>query len=94
MRYELTDHEWLRSNRCYCVDDRRILAAFLVLQSGAPWRDLPDNFVHHLLRPLRSLTTGWPWGQIMGAIVATHDAAVRTPRISTRVHHRVNCADT
>ena len=65
MRYVLTDYEWGRDQAVSAeqaargvprVNDRRVLnGIFLVLRSGAPWRDLPENFA-----PYRSIraTTG------------------------------------
>jgi hypothetical protein len=60
MRCELTDYEWAAIKRFLPnkprgiprVNDRRVLnGIFWVLRSGAPWRDLPDNFgpLHDLL---------------------------------------------
>jgi len=53
MRYELTDYEWAairpmlpnKARGVRRVDDRRVLNGICwVLRSGAPWRDLPENF--------------------------------------------------
>src|SRR5215204_2754135 len=53
MRYELTDFEWTaikpflpnRPRGVPRVNDPRVLnGIFWVLRSGAPWRDVPDNF--------------------------------------------------
>ena len=53
MRCELTDYEWAaikpflpdKPRGVPRVNDRRVLNGILwVLRSGAPWRDLPENF--------------------------------------------------
>jgi hypothetical protein len=53
MRYELTDSEWTairpflpnKPRGVPRVKDRRVLnGIFWILRSGAPWRDLPENF--------------------------------------------------
>src|SRR5215831_20049212 len=53
MRYELSDEEWTaikpmlpnKPRGVPRVNDRRVLnGIFWVLRSGAPWRDLPNNF--------------------------------------------------
>ena len=57
MRYELSDEEWtaikpMLPNKPLGVprvNDRRVLdGIFWVLRSGAPWRDLPNNFGPYL----------------------------------------------
>jgi transposase len=79
------------------VNDRRVLnGIFWVLRSGAPWRDLPDNFGPYTTcynRFVRWRRAG-VWGAIMNALAATHDAAVQMIDTSIiRVHqhsaHRV-----
>ena len=53
MRYELSKHDWSgvkpmllnKPRGVPRVNDRRVLNGILwVLRSGAPWRDLPENF--------------------------------------------------
>ena len=104
MRYELTDHEWLaikpflpnKPRGVPRVNDRRVLnGIFWVLRSGAPWRDLPDNFGPYTTcynRFVRWRRAG-VWCGIMNALAATHDATandryVDNPRASARrLHH-------
>src|SRR5512133_10530 len=86
MRYELTDHEWTairpmlpnKSRGVPPVNDRRVLnGIFWVLRSGAPWRDLPDNFGPYTTcynRFVRWRRAG-VWGGIMNALAAAHDAS-------------------
>jgi transposase len=53
MRYEPTEHEWIairpmlpnKPRGVPRVNDRRVLnGIFWALRSGAPWRDVPDDF--------------------------------------------------
>jgi hypothetical protein len=53
MRYELSDYEWTaikpmlpnKPRSVRRVNDRRVLnGIFWILRSGAPWRDLPENY--------------------------------------------------
>jgi transposase len=88
MRYELTDYEWAaikpmlpnKPRGVPRVNDRRVLnGIFWVLRSGAPWRDLPDNYGPRTTcynRFVRWRRAG-VWDQIMDALAAGHDAAVQ-----------------
>jgi transposase len=62
------------------VNDRRVLnGIFWVLRSGAPWRDLPENYGPYTTcynRFVRWRRAGI-WDQIMEALAAGHDAAVQ-----------------
>jgi transposase len=71
MRYELTDYEWAaikpflpnKPRGVTRVNDRRVLNdIFWVLRSGAPWRDLPDNFGPYTTCYNCSLAQGWRVG--------------------------------
>ena len=73
MRYELADYEWIaikpmlpnKPRGVPRVNDRRVLnGIFWILRSGAPWRDLPEEFwsVHDMLQPLCPLAAGWCLG--------------------------------
>jgi transposase len=103
MRYELTDHEWTaikpflpnKPRGVPRVNDRRVLnGIFWVLRSGAPWRDLPDNFGPYTTcynRFVRWRRAG-VWGGIMNALAATHDPAVQMIDTSIiRVHQHAAC---
>jgi transposase len=67
------------------VNDRRVLnGIFWVLRSGAPWRDLPDNFGPYTTcynRFVRRRRAG-VWAKIMSALAGAHNAAVQV--IDTR----------
>jgi len=88
MRYELTNDEWVaikpmlpsKPRGVPRVNDRRVLnGIFWVLRSGAPWRDLPDNFGPYTTcynRFVRWRRAG-VWAQIMNALADAHDAAVQ-----------------
>jgi transposase len=103
MRYELTDYEWAaikpflpnKPRGVPRVNDRRVLnGIFWVLRSGAPWRDLPQNFGPYTTcynRFVRWRRAG-VWTRIMNALAATHDAAVQMIDTSIiRVHQHAAC---
>jgi transposase len=60
------------------------------MRSGAPWRDLPENYGPYTTcynRLVRWRQAGI-WDQIMEALAAAHDGAVQTIDTSVvRVHH-------
>jgi transposase len=103
MRDELTDHEWTairpmlpnKPRGVPRVNDRRVLnGIFWVLRSGAPWRDVPDDFGPYTTcynRFVRWRRAG-VWARIMNALAAAHDASVQmidTPIV--RVHQHGAC---
>ena len=98
MRYELTDYEWTairpflpnKPRGVPRVDDRRVLnGIFWILRSGAPWRDLPENFGPYTTcynRFVRWRMAGI-WDSIMEALAETHDGSVQMIDTSiVRVH--------
>jgi transposase len=77
------------------VNDRRVLnGIFWVLRSGAPWRDLPENFGPHTTcynRFVRWRLAG-VWRGIMNALAGAHDSAVQMIDTSiVRVHQHGAC---
>jgi len=103
MRYELTDREWAaispmlpnKPRGVPRVNDRRVLnGIFWVLRSGAPWRDLPQEFGPYTTcynRFIRWRRAG-VWSRIMAAFAAAHDAAVQMIDTSiVRVHQHAAC---
>jgi transposase len=103
MRYELTDHEWTairpmlpnKPRGVPRVNDRRVLnGIFWVLRSGAPWRDVPDDFGPYTTcynRFVRWRRAG-VWSRIMDALAAAHDASVQMIDTSiVRVHQHGAC---
>ena len=103
MRYELNDHEWAaikpflpnKPRGIPRVNDRRVLnGIFWVLRSGAPWRDVPDNFGPYTTcynRFVRWRRAG-VWARIMNALAGAHDAAVQMIDTSiVRVHQHGAC---
>ena len=103
MRYELSDYEWTairpmlpnRPRGVRRVNDRRVLnGIFWVLRSGAPWRDLPAAYGPRTTcynRFVRWRRAG-VWDQIMDALAAGHDEAVRMIDTSiVRVHQHGAC---
>ena len=104
MRYELTDYEWTairpflpnKPRGVPRVDDRRVLnGIFWILRSGAPWRDLPENFGPYTTcynRFVRWRMAGI-WDSIMEALAETHDGSVLMIDTSiVRVHQHGGCA--
>ena len=102
MRYELTN-EWSaikpmlpnKPRGVPRVNDRRVLnGIFWVLRSGAPWRDLPDNFGPYTTcynRFVRWRRAG-VWAKLMSALAGAHDAAVQMIDTSiVRVHQHGAC---
>jgi len=103
MRYALTDDEWIafkpmlpnKPRGVPRVNDRRVLnGIFWVLRSGAPWRDLPDNFgpyttcYNRFVRWRRAAI----WAKIMSALAGAQDAAVQMIDTSiVRVHQHGSC---
>jgi transposase len=73
------------------VNDGRVLnGIFWVLRSGAPWRDLPQEFGPYSTcynRFVRWRRAG-VWGRIMDALAAAHDAAVQMIDRLCDEHHR------
>ena len=103
MRYELSDDEWTaikpmlpnKPRGVPRVNDRRVLnGIFWVLRSGAPWRDLPNNFGPYTTcynRFVRWRRAG-VWARIMSALAEAHDAAVQMIDTSiVRVHQHGAC---
>ena len=88
MRYELSNDEWTaikpmlpnKPRGVPRVNDRRILnGIFWVLRSGAPWRDLPNNFGPYTTcynRFVRWRRAG-VWSMIMSALARAHDTSVQ-----------------
>jgi transposase len=103
MRYELSDHEWTaikpmlpnKPRGVRRVNDRRVLnGIFWVLRSGAPWRDLPENYGPRTTcynRFVRWRRAG-VWDRIMDALAAGRDPAVQMIDTSVvRVHQHGAC---
>jgi transposase len=103
MRYELTDNEWTairpmlpnKPRGVPRVNDRRVLnGIFWILRSGAPWRDLPDDFGPYTTcynRFVRWRRAG-VWAKIMNVLAGAHDAAVQMIDTSiVRVHQHGAC---
>jgi transposase len=81
MRYELNDYEWTtikprlpnKPRGVRRVNDSRVLnGIFWVLRSGAPWRDVPENYGPYTTcydRFVRRRQAGI-WDQIMETLAA------------------------
>src|SRR4051812_32127055 len=97
MRYALTDDEWtaikpmLPNNPRGVprVNDRRVLnGIFWVLRSGAPWRDLPNNF-----GPYTTCYNRFVRWRRAGVWAKHHERARRGPRRRRRADDRhIDCA--
>ncbi len=103
MRYELSDDEWTaikpmlanKPRSVRRVNDRRVLNGnFWILRSGAPWRDLPENYGPYATcynRFVRWRKAGI-WDRIMDAPAAGHGAGVQMIDTSVvRVHRHGAC---
>src|SRR5262249_59756600 len=103
MRYELTDEEWTaikpmlpnKPRGVPRVNDRRVLnGIFWVLRSGAPWRDLPQEFGPYTTcynRFVRWRRAG-VWGRIISALAGAFDSTVQMIDTSiVRVHQHAAC---
>jgi len=103
MRYELSEFEWAairpmppnKPRGVPRVNDRRVLnGIFWVPRSGAPWRDLPENYGPYTTcynRFVRWRRAG-VWDRIMDTLAAAHDAAVQMIDTSiVRVHQHGSC---
>lgn len=103
MRYELTDYEWVATKPFLPdkprgvppVNDRRMLnGIFWFLRSGAPWRDLPENFGPYTTcydRFVRGRKAG-VWDQIVDTLTADQDAALQMIDTTiVRVHQHGAC---
>jgi transposase len=88
MRYELSDYEWTaikpmlpnKPGGVRRLNDRRVLNGISwVLRSGAPWRDLPEDYGPYTTCYNRFVR--WRkaeiWDRIMDALAAGHDAGVQ-----------------
>jgi transposase len=103
MRYELSNEEWTairpmlpsKPRGVPRVNDRRVLnGIFWVLRSGAPWRDLANNFGPYTTcynRFVRWRRAG-VWARIMSSFAGTHDTSVQMIDTSiVRVHQHGAC---
>ena len=87
MRHELTDYEWdaikpflpNKPRGVPRVNDRRVLnGIFWVLRSGAPWRDLPENFGPYTTcynRFVRWRRAG-VWDRLLEAVSAAYEGEI------------------
>jgi transposase len=79
------------------VNDRRVLnGIFWVLRSGAPWRDLPNNFGPYTTcynRFVRWRQAG-VWAKIMSALAGAHDTSMQMIDTSiVRMHQHGACVN-